>query len=95
VDAVIDGVDGILVPVGDVVALAKALERVLNDKALAASMGRAGRKRVLREFQQERIWSEMIKEYSTLLRKKGLWLPEKSTPASMPNLVSDREAIGS
>jgi glycosyltransferase involved in cell wall biosynthesis len=95
VDAVTDGVDGILVPVGDVVALIKALDRVLSDKALAAGMGRAGRQRVLREFRQERIWGEMIKEYLTLLRKEGLWIPEKSTRTSMPNFASDREAIGS
>jgi glycosyltransferase involved in cell wall biosynthesis len=95
VDAVIDGVTGILVPVGDVVALVRSLKRVLNDKDLAASMGRAGRERVLREFRRERVWGEMVKEYLTLLHEKGLWLPEKSTRASISNLVSDREAIGS
>jgi glycosyltransferase involved in cell wall biosynthesis len=38
-----DGVDGVLVPPGDPVALAEALSTVLTDPALAARLGRAGR----------------------------------------------------
>ena len=49
-DAVIDGVTGMLVPVGDSGALARALEVVLKDRRMAAEMGAAGGERVLREF---------------------------------------------
>jgi glycosyltransferase involved in cell wall biosynthesis len=44
---VVDGETGLLVPAGDPVALADALERVLSDPALAQRMGEAGRARVL------------------------------------------------
>ena len=75
VDSVIDGVTGILVPVGDVDALAGALELVLADQSLAAALGSAGRERALREFRQERIWEAIVQEYSQQLRDKGLPVP--------------------
>ena len=40
-----DGVEGFVVPVGDVAALADRLSRVLDDRPLAAEMGRRGRLR--------------------------------------------------
>lgn len=43
-------VEGLLVPPGDHVALADALERVLSDAALRSSLGNAGRKRVEATF---------------------------------------------
>jgi glycosyltransferase involved in cell wall biosynthesis len=71
-DGVIDGITGILVPVGDVAALAEALELVLNDPTLAASLGATGRERVLREFRQESVWDAIIREYLQHLQVKGL-----------------------
>jgi glycosyltransferase involved in cell wall biosynthesis len=45
-----DGVTGLLVPPQDAVALADALERLARDPELGRRMGRAGRQKVLREF---------------------------------------------
>jgi glycosyltransferase involved in cell wall biosynthesis len=75
VDAVIDGVTGILVPVGDSHALASALELVIRDRNLAAAFASAGRERVLREFQQETVWDALAEEYLQLLQVKGLTVP--------------------
>jgi type III pantothenate kinase len=41
-EAVVDGCTGLLVPPGDPATLAEALGRVLRDRSLAESMGRAG-----------------------------------------------------
>jgi glycosyltransferase involved in cell wall biosynthesis len=74
-DGVIDGVTGILVPVGDVAALAGALELVLKDPSLAVALGSAGRERVLREFRQERVWEAIVGEYLQHLQVKGMSVP--------------------
>ena len=75
VDAVVNGVTGLTVPVGDASALAEALVRTLEDEAFAARMGRAARARVERDFQQERVWGELADLYRRLLR-------ERNAPAS-------------
>jgi phosphatidylinositol alpha-1,6-mannosyltransferase len=49
-DAVADGETGLLVPPGHVAAVSQALRRLLDDPALAARMGDAGRRRVLTHF---------------------------------------------
>jgi glycosyltransferase involved in cell wall biosynthesis len=49
-ELVVDGETGLLVPPGDVDALAHALSELLADPLRAARMGEAGRKRVLAEF---------------------------------------------
>ncbi len=76
VDAVLDGVTGILVPVGDVEALASALGRLIRDRALASELGSAGRERVLRSFRREIIWEALAGEYSQMLAAKGLAIPD-------------------
>jgi len=82
VDAVIEGVTGIQVPIGDTAALAEGLELLLRDKPLAAAMGGAGRERVRCEFQRERIWEALTQEYSQLLRSRGLLRPEVETKSA-------------
>ena len=83
VDAVVNNVTGMLVPVGDEVALASALELLLQDRRRAASLGAAGRERVLREYRQERAWDALEREYSRLLEVKGLSAPiERSETAA-------------
>jgi len=47
VDAVEDGVTGLLVPPGDTVALRAALERLLGDSELRAKLGQAARERAV------------------------------------------------
>jgi phosphatidylinositol alpha-1,6-mannosyltransferase len=55
VDAVEDGVTGILVDPEDPAAVAEALIAVLSDSALAERMGQAGRERVLTRFTWEKV----------------------------------------
>ena len=49
-ELITDGIDGLLVKEHDPAALAGAIERVLIDSELAEQLGRAGRRRVEREF---------------------------------------------
>ncbi len=49
-DLVIDGVTGLIVPAGDVDAIAHSLVRLARSPELAQKMGRAGRQRILEKF---------------------------------------------
>jgi glycosyltransferase involved in cell wall biosynthesis len=62
-DLVKDGETGLVVPVGDVCALAKAMELLANDAALHKRLGDAGRRRVS-EYDLSRvmpIWEQIIR----------------------------------
>lgn len=55
VDAVMDGRTGFLVPLHDIPAMQKAVERLLNDKTLREHMGRAARSDVEQRFDSRRL----------------------------------------
>ena len=56
-----DGRTGVLVPPQDSVALADALQRLARDSDLRSRMGRAGREKVLREFDLRTNTRELLK----------------------------------
>ena len=72
VDAIVNGLTGLLVPVGNASALAEAVIKLLRDRTLAQAMGRAGYHRVRREFRPEIVWTALAQEYAKLLREKGM-----------------------
>ncbi len=76
VDAVVDGVTGTLVPVRDWEALATATRTYLQDPALRARHGQAGRERVLHDFQPSVVWDAVYQEYVSLLRARRLRIPQ-------------------
>jgi glycosyltransferase involved in cell wall biosynthesis len=70
VEAVADGITGLLVPPRDSDALAEALHRLILEPELRERMGRAGRRRVTSEFRPEAIWQELHESYLDLLRPR-------------------------
>jgi glycosyltransferase involved in cell wall biosynthesis len=67
-----DGVTGFLAPIGDHVAIASHLARLLDDPALAARMGRAGAERCRRLFGATRMGEETLAIYRELLERRGV-----------------------
>lgn len=70
-DVVEDGVNGFLVPVRDSSALANALRKVLEDPALAARMGAAGRAKALAEFDERQVFNRTVDVYLELVPEYG------------------------
>jgi glycosyltransferase involved in cell wall biosynthesis len=54
-EIITDGVDGFVVPLRNAEALAERMEQLINDKALRARMGSAGRKTVQERFSMQRM----------------------------------------
>jgi glycosyltransferase involved in cell wall biosynthesis len=67
VDAVDDGVTGLLVPPGDVAALREAIERLLGDAELRERLGAAARERAARRFSVEAAAVEQRAVYAEAL----------------------------
>ncbi len=74
-DVVENGTDGFLAPVGDVAALANALERLARNPELRAEMGHAGRTRTLPRYRVDRLVDDVDALYRVLLAERGLPLP--------------------
>ena len=62
-EVVEDGVSGLLVPAGDVDALSRAVQRLIDDPATRVALGQAARKRAQEQFSAERIVPRYIELY--------------------------------
>jgi glycosyltransferase involved in cell wall biosynthesis len=89
-DAVADGQTGMLVPVGDVSALAAALGRYLADPALRYAHGVAGQAWVVARFARERVWRAWAELYAAELQALGLPMPTSLPGLSQGNSGSLR-----
>lgn len=64
-EAVQDCISGLLVPPADEIALAQALEKLLNDSDLRNNFGRSGRKTVMAQFNVEQNVKQLLEEFRT------------------------------
>ena len=67
-EAVEDGVNGLLFPVGDTATLASALIELLGDAQRRAQMGAAGRVMAEDRFDEQKVFDRVLTEYERLLR---------------------------
>jgi len=97
VDIIADGQTGLLFPIGYAPALARALARLIGNKALARRLGQAGQEQVRRKFQQEQIWEALYEEYFTVLQTKRTPTILRARSAKRDNLLGrrDQERCGS
>lgn len=62
-----EGEDGLLVPYGDVAALAKAMDALLANPALAERLGRQGQKKLSRQFTWARVGARVLEVYQRVI----------------------------
>jgi len=67
VDALLDGITGLTVPVGDIDALTSALRRLITNPELRVQMGRAGCEWVGQTYPRQRVWGSLLAEYRSLV----------------------------
>jgi glycosyltransferase involved in cell wall biosynthesis len=70
-EVVVDGETGLLVPPGDVAALAQAVVRLVRDRPQREALGRAGRERVLARFTAEAMARRVEGIYAEVLGSNG------------------------
>jgi len=68
-DVVTHEKEALLVPLDDVGALAAAIARLLQDRVLAERLARAGRERIMAEFDMERVTDQYVELFSELAHR--------------------------
>ncbi len=76
VDAVVDGVTGILVPARDSAALEQAMRIYIHDEKTRKAHGIAGRQRAISDFKPESLWKAQYQEYIRLLNENCIPCPD-------------------
>jgi glycosyltransferase involved in cell wall biosynthesis/ribosomal protein S18 acetylase RimI-like enzyme len=67
-----NGREALLVPARNAAMLSAAIERLLGDADLRATLGSAARRRVIDRFDMRRVEDIVVERYSELVRRKGL-----------------------
>jgi glycosyltransferase involved in cell wall biosynthesis len=78
------GQNGLLVPFGDVDALADAIYELLTDDERAQQMGKKARCIAMERFDEQKVFEKVEAEYARLLHAKDLPVPEP-TERSFPD----------
>jgi glycosyltransferase involved in cell wall biosynthesis len=68
VDAIEDGIGGLLYPARDEPALARAMQNLANEEGRRKALGAAARARALRDFAKESLTSELLVFYERILQ---------------------------
>jgi glycosyltransferase involved in cell wall biosynthesis len=75
------GESGLLVPMGDVEALADALATLCEDSALARRLAEAGQRRVKQHFNEPIVAERVLQVYEHILSRRKRPLPEFTADA--------------
>jgi glycosyltransferase involved in cell wall biosynthesis/ribosomal protein S18 acetylase RimI-like enzyme len=83
-EVVVDGVNGLLVPVRSPASLAGAISELVSDPARRQAMGDASRRRALERFDESQVVRIVLDTYRDVTRRKGLSWPSVPHHDSTP-----------
>ena len=86
VDAIKDGVTGLLIEPRDAAALVQAIRPLFNDGELRRRMGKSAREFVAEHFAEDQVSRHLLAEYQRLLAEKGLYSP----PGTLMSVITKR-----
>lgn len=64
-----EGVNGLIIPTKDSVALQEAMERMMTDKLLYATLKKNAREMIVSRYEQKVVWEALLEEYRRLTDK--------------------------
>ena len=67
-EIVVEGENGLIIPVKDEEALKTAMGRLIEDQALISKLGANARAMIVERYDQKYIWNEILNEYRQLLQ---------------------------
>jgi glycosyltransferase involved in cell wall biosynthesis len=67
-DLVEDGINGFLIPFGDVEAFAEKIIYLMDNPQVAREMGKRGREKILKEFSLDVVLPQMKEFYESILK---------------------------
>ncbi len=67
-----EGVNGLIIPVKDRDSLYLKMRLLLDNPALRKRLAKPARQIIIDRYEQKFVWSELLKEYVSLLNKKGI-----------------------
>lgn len=73
-----DGVNGLVVPPKNEIALQKAMETMIVDEALRERCAKASRSIIVHNYSRETVWNALLEEYKNLLMAKRISLTHVS-----------------
>jgi glycosyltransferase involved in cell wall biosynthesis len=71
-EIIVEGENGIIVPVKNVDAIQKAMDIMLMNTELYLKMKENSRKMITDRYEQQVVWDALLDEYKRLLKEKGL-----------------------
>lgn len=88
-----DGRSGLLIPVGDTLALAAAVQKLADDPTLRQSMAEAAYRKARSEFDERMIVATVLDVYRRQCQRKGLPWPPGAQETIRPAIDGDRGAM--
>lgn len=71
-EIIVEGENGLIIPVKDAIALQAAMEKLMVDKVLYQSMSTKARKMIVDRYEQEKVWTLILAEYQSHLKDQGI-----------------------